>query len=101
MPNEYITYEQVRAGAENLKKCASIMEDIFNNVTGNMRNMTTQENFQGVASNELSAEFEQFRGGFNDYVGKVRDFAIAFEAAAGALQANEEQLKKQVSNIGE
>lgn len=101
MPNEYITYEQVKSGAEQLRKCANTMEDIFNNVTGNMRTMTTTENFQGAASNELSAEFEQFRGGFNDYVTKVRDFATAFESAAEALQANEEMMKKQVSNIGE
>ncbi len=99
MPNEYITYEQVKTGADNLRNCANKMEEIFNNVTGNMQTMTTQENFQGVASNELSAEFEQFRGGFTDYVQKVRDFADAFEAAAEALQANEEQMKQQVSNI--
>ena len=75
MPNEYITYEQVQSGAEELRKCANVMEEIFNNVSGQMRNMTTTETFQGVASNELSAEFQQFKGGFSDYVNKVREYA--------------------------
>ena len=99
MPNEYITYEQVKAGADNLRDCANRMEEIFNNVTGQMRNMTTTETFQGVASNELSAEFEQFRGGFNDYVTKVREFADAYTAASEALQATETQLKKQAGQL--
>ena len=99
MPNEYITYEQVQSGAEELRKCANIMEEIFNNVTGQMRNMTTTETFQGVASNALSAEFDQFRGGFSDYVNKVREFADAFTAASETLKATEEQLKKNVDNI--
>lgn len=99
MPNEYITYEQVKAGADNLRDCANRMEEIFNNVTGQMRNMTTTETFQGVASNELSAEFEQFRGGFNDYVTKVREFADAYTAASESLQTTENQLKKQVGQL--
>ena len=99
MPNEYITYEQVKAGADNLRDCANKMEEIFNSVTGQMRNMTTTETFQGVASNELSAEFEQFRGGFNDYVTKVREFADAYTAASEALQSTEDQLKKQVGQL--
>lgn len=99
MPNEYISYEQVQAGAEELRKCANIMEEIFNNVSGQMRNMTTTETFQGVASNALSAEFDQFKSGFSDYVNKVREFADAFTAASDTLQTTEEQLKKNVEQL--
>ncbi|MBR7042388.1 MAG: WXG100 family type VII secretion target [Bacilli bacterium] len=99
MPNEFITYEQVQNGAKELLKCADIMEEIFNNVTGQMRTMTSTENFQGVASNTLSAEFDQFKSGFADYVNKVREFAKAFSAASDTLQTSETELKRDVENI--
>ena len=89
MPNEYISYEQVQAGADELRKCANIMEEIFNNVSGQMRNMTTTE----------TAEFDQFKSGFTDYVNKVREFVDAFTAASDTLQATEEQLKKNVEQL--
>ena len=69
--NEYMTYEQVQNGAEELVKCANIMEEIFNNVSGQMNKMTSKETFQGQASDALSSEFSEFASGFNDYVEKV------------------------------
>ena len=101
MPEEKITYEQVKEGVEELRKCANTMEEIFTNVTGQMRNMTSDGTFQGVASNTLSGEFEQFKGTFPSYVEKVREFADAYEAAGNVLKANEDDLARRADRMAD
>lgn len=100
MPHEYINYEQVKTGVQELLGCANTMEEIFNAVTRSMRTMTSEENFQGVASSTLAAEFEPFRGRFESYVRTVRRFGELFGAAEEALQQNETNLKKQADQLG-
>ena len=99
MPEEKITYEQVKEGVDEIRKQANAMEEIFRNVTGQMRNMTSAETFQGVASNTLSSEFEEFKGTFPSYVEKVREFADAYEAAAAVLKDNEDDLAKRADRM--
>ena len=99
MLEEKITYEQVIDGVEEIRKQATIMEEVFNNVTGQMRNMTSAETFQGVASNALSSEFEEFKGTFPSYVEKVREFATAYETAAAKLKEHEDELAKRANSL--
>ena len=99
MPEEKITYEQVQEGVETIRKCAATMEEIFNNVTGTMRDMTSTENFQGVASNALTSEFEEFKGTFPNYIEKVNEFAKAYEAAAAVLKETEGHMAKKAEEL--
>ena len=99
MPEEKITYEQVQEGVETIRKCADTMEEIFNNVTGKMRSMTSTENFQGVASNALSNEFDEFKGTFPSYLEKVREFADAYEAASQVLKETETEMAKKAEQL--
>ena len=99
MPEEKITYEKVHQGVEDIRNCANTMEEIFNNVTGNVRTMTETENFQGVASNTFSGEFDEFKATFPDYVQKVRDFADAYEAARQVLKEQEDQLTRRAEEL--
>lgn len=99
MPEEKITYEQVHEGVETIRKCAMTMEDIFNDVTGQVRNMTSADTFQGVASNAFSSEFDEFKGTFPDYVQKVRDFADAYDAAAEVLKGTESEIAKKAEQL--
>ena len=99
MPEEKITYEQVQEGVATIRKCAATMDEIFNNVTGTMKNMTSTENFQGVASDALSGEFEEFKGTFPSYIEKVNEFAKAYEAAAAVLKETEGQMAKKAEEL--
>lgn len=99
MPEEKITYEKVQEGIETIKKCANTMDEIFRNVTGTMRNMTSEENFQGVASNALSGEFDEFKGTFPNYIEKVNEFAAAYDAASQLLKEHEQHLEKKAVDL--
>lgn len=98
---EYINYAQVREGIEQLKQCATTMEDIFNTVTGSMKTLTNEEVFKGKASTALAAEFEPFRGRFVNYVSIVRDFAALFSEASTTLEDTENRLKQEAEATGE
>jgi len=99
MTFEYINYEQVKNGAQEISSCADVMQDIFDQVTGSMRNMTSEENFGGRASDALKAEFEPFKGQFINYVNTVKRFAALYGSATETLQANEEILNKQIQQL--
>ncbi len=99
MPEEKITYEQVQEGVDTIRKCATTMEEIFNNVTGQVQNMTSTDTLQGVASNALSAEFDEFKGTFPSYVEKVREFADAYDAASQILKETEGSLAKKAEQL--
>ena len=99
MSNEYINYDQVRNGAQEINRCADKMQEIFDSVAGSVRVMTNEENFAGNASNALQAEFEPFRSGFANYVSAVRRFAALYSAATSALEANEASLKQQIDQL--
>ena len=99
MEDENIKYEGAAARVEDLRKRADAIEDIFERVTGKMNNMTSDDTFQGVASNELSSEFAEFKSGFDDYVAKVRDFADKIELAANKLNEHEQQQKKAAADL--
>ena len=99
MPEEKITYEQVQEGVDTIRKCATTMEEIFKNVTGQVTNMTSTETFQGVASNALSTEFNEFKGTFPSYVEKVREFADAYDAASQILKETEGNLAKKAEQL--
>lgn len=99
MPNEYINYEQVKAGAGELNECANRMQDIFDSVSGSMNTMTTDENFKGQASTALQAEFQPFKNQFTNYVNAVRRFSALFGGAAEELEANEASLNQQIQQL--
>ena len=99
MPEEQITYKEVEAGVNELLKCADIMEDIFNNVSGQVNNMTNPDNFRGVASDAFSGEFADLKKNFPDYVQKVRDFAEAYRIAGEALKTTEEEQRRKAQQL--
>lgn len=99
MPNEYINYEQVRRGATEIVDCATKMQEIFDSVSGNMRNMTESENWKGVSSNALQNEFREFQNQFPRYIDTVKRFAALFNVATDALEANESDIYRQVDNL--
>ena len=99
MPNEYINYEQVRAGANELNECANKMQDIFDSVSGSMTTMTNEENFKGNASSALQAEFQPFKNQFTNYVNAVRRFSALFTGATEELEANEASLRGKIEEL--
>ena len=90
---EYIEYEQVVHGADELKSCASKMRIIFDAVTGHMTQMTSADNFQGRASNRLQEEFNSKRKDFDSYVAAVERFASLFETSSEMLGAAEKKME--------
>ena len=89
-----IDFNGVRNGAKEISACANTMESIFNSVTGSMRTMTSEDAFQGEASEALKAEFEPFRAKFDQYVDAVRRFAALYEGAATTMETSEAELKQ-------
>ena len=100
MTNEFITYEQVQSGACQILKEAAAMKEIFDAVTGNMNNMTATENFQGVASEELAAQFRPFQAKFDEFVKEVEKFANAYNVSSDTLEETENRLKAMANNLG-
>ena len=99
MTNEFISYDQVRAGVQELTDCANKMQQVFDEVAGSVKVMTTDDTFAGQASNALKGEFEPFRAKFADYISAVRRFAALFTAAANALEANEQNISNQANQL--
>ncbi len=97
--NEYISYEQVAEGAEQLRSCAQQMEQIFESVTNNMNNMTSDSTWKGVAAGATATAFASKKAKFSEYVNQVNKFADAFTQAKEALQTSEEQMKREASNL--
>ncbi len=100
MSNEYISYEQVQNGAAQILKEATTMKEIFDGITGNMNNMTATENFQGVASEELAAQFRPFAAKFDEFVKEVEKFANAYNVSSDTLQETENRLKAMANDLG-
>lgn len=96
---EYIEYSQVQEGAREILRNAKIMEDIFNSVNGSMKNMTSDQNFLGVARDTLQAEFAPFSAQFANYVETVTNFAKLFGAAETELSTTESEITKAVEQI--
>ncbi len=100
MPDEYIEYDQVRAGANEILDCANKMQGIFDEVAGSVRIMTADDTFKGTASDALKAEFEPFRANFADYVGAVRRFANLYTGASETLERTEREIQQQAEQLG-
>ena len=99
MTNEFISYEQVRSGVQELNDCANKMQQIFEEVAGSVNMMTAEDTFAGQASNALSNEFQPFKAKFADYISAVRRFSALFTAAANALEANEQNISNQAGQL--
>ena len=92
---EQITYEQVQEGVDEIRKCANTMEDIFNNVSSEVKNITSDDVYKGQSRDAYSNEYAQFKGTFPNFLTKVREFADAYAAAAQVIRTTElEQVKK-------
>ena len=96
---QYIRYDQVIQGAEEISQAAKQMNDIFNEVSGSINTMTTDENFKGSASNALQAEFAPFRGQFNNYVNAVERFAALYRNAARQILESERNIEQQANAL--
>ena len=97
---EFITYEQVRQGCMDILKCAREMQRVFDEVSGSMKNMTSESNFVGTASNALSGAFKPFEGKFAEYIKTVEGFAEKFNVTTDDLEAMERRLAQQASELG-
>ena len=75
------------------------MEEIFNSVTGSMNTMTDEENFEGSARNELSAQFTPFAAKFKEYVEQVERFAQGFGIAKDNLEETERRLQQMATEL--
>ena len=100
MPDEYIEYDQVKNGANEILDCANKMQGIFDEVAGSVRVMTAEDNFKGMASDALKAEFEPFRAGFADYVSAVRRFANLYTSASESLETAEKDIAQKIEELG-
>ena len=92
---EYITFEQVMRAVGELNTSADVMQEVFDNVTKNMTNMTQQDNWQGVSSDATFATFKKYEAKFADFVNTVKKFGQALNISEEQLQALEDHLKKQ------
>ncbi len=97
---EYISFEDVKNGVEEIIRCSNTMESIFDQVSGNMSTMTEDSTFQGVAKEALADSFRPFEGQFKNYLATVRDFANAFNAAAEALATTEHEIQAKANDLG-
>ena len=100
MNKEYITFEQVQSGACQILREADKMKEIFDGVTGNMTNMTSTDNFQGVASDELAEQFRPFQAKFDEFVKEVENFAKAYNVSSDTLEETENRLKAMAADLG-
>ncbi len=96
---EYINYEQVNNGADEISQTAKQINDIFGEVSGSINTMTNEENFKGTASNALQAEFAPFKNEFSNYVNAVQRFAALYSNAAKELLENERNIEQQANAL--
>ena len=96
---EYIDYEQVLQSVEELRDCADTMQAIFDEVTGNVKNMTEEETFSGVASTRLQEEFNKKKNEFDDYVLAVNNFANKFSGSTEKTAEAEKRMAEAADQI--
>ena len=97
---EYISFEDVRNGVNEIIACSNTMEGIFDSVSGNMSTMTTDDVFQGRAKEALEQSFKPFEGQFKNYIAKVREFADSFTQAANELERTEHEIQSKANDLG-
>ena len=95
---EYITFEQVVKAVDELNTSANTMQQVFDNVTKNMTNMTQQDNWQGVSSDATFTTFKKYEAKFSDFVNTVKKFGEAFKVSEEQLRALENTLTKQAES---
>lgn len=96
---EYIVYDQVVKAVGELNTSADVMQEVFDNVTKNITNMTQQDNWQGAASDATFATFKKYEAKFNDFVNTVRKFGQSFNVSGEQIEATEKSIQKEAENI--
>ena len=101
MAGTSITYEQVAQAAQDIKTCASTMNDIFDNFTSTMKVIGADDVFAGTASESLTEKFATLKGRLTTYVTKVEKFSEKLKTAEEANRATEQKIQAQVEQIGD
>lgn len=96
---EYIDYAQVAQGAEEIRQAAQRMNEIFNDLSGSMSNMTNESVLKGKIRKALEENFAPFKNDFGKYVNLVESFAAIYKKASEELAENEEFNANQINNI--
>ena len=95
--NEYIQFEQVRQGADEMRKNSARIEEIFKNSRVNMQSMG--ENWKGKASSTVQSSWSELESNFHKYIETVNRFADLFTNAAATLEEGEQRINQQAQKL--
>lgn len=94
-----ISYDQVRDCANKILNCSKIMQDLFNDFTNQINTATTEDAYQGSASDSLSERFHSLKNKFDSYTAKVKEFSDIINSAADQTERVERELASQADNL--
>ena len=95
--NEYINYEQVRQGADEMRQYAARIEEIFKDSRVNMEKMASD--WKGKASDTVQTNWDELAANFHKYVETVERFANLFSNAATTIEEGEFRMKQQAEKL--
>ena len=94
-----IKYEKVKSHSDSVRGYARAMNDLFDQFTGVMNELSRTEVFTGQASEALQNEFARLKSKLVAYYEKVDDFATVISYTGDTTHAMEQKIAHEASNI--
>lgn len=94
-----ITYDRVRSGANTIRDCSVVMQNIFEDFGSSIKRVGAEDVFVGDASETLGARFNKLKTSFDDYVKLVETFSVMILGAAEYTEETDKKIASQASNL--
>jgi uncharacterized protein YukE len=92
-------YEEVRKGIATINNCSNVMDNILTDFSTNINTATSDENFQGVAKESLTEQFNLLKQNFDSYINLLIKFAKMYNVAVDFTERTETALKQEADNL--
>ena len=97
--NTSISYEEVRADANEIKACAKTMSSIFDDFIATMTAVVADDVFAGNASESLQTKFLQLKARLDSYTKTVEKFSNTITGAADSTETTERAIQQEAEDI--
>ena len=92
-------YDEVRKGITTITNCSNVMDNILNDFNANINIATSDENFQGLAKESLTEQYNLLKQNFDSYINLLIKFAKMYNVAVDFTERTETALKQEAENI--